>query len=89
MKIELVTNAYKYAYPAGTPGEIRIFLSKSADNEISLIVEDDGVGWNGTGKPQGTGLGSRVAEAMADNLHTKLVFDRAHKGTRIVVKFPI
>lgn len=87
--IELITNAYKYAYREGTSGEIRISLTKQADNKISLVVEDDGIGWDGTGKPQGTGLGSRVADAMADNLHTKLMFDEAHKGTRISLIFPI
>lgn len=36
-RIRLVTNALKYAYPAGTRGEIRVELQKVV-NEIKLGV---------------------------------------------------
>lgn len=40
---ELVTNAFKHAFPEGSGGEIRIEL-QAADHELVLIVADDGVG---------------------------------------------
>src|SRR5690606_19459048 len=65
---ELVTNAYKYAYPSGEAGEIRVRMWRQQDGSISLVVEDDGVGWQGDGAPRGTGLGSRIVESMATSL---------------------
>ena len=83
---ELVTNAYKYAYPAEEPGEIRVALRRSADR-LELAVEDDGVGWTGEGKPRGTGLGSRIVKAMATNLRSALVYSPAERGTRALLSF--
>jgi two-component sensor histidine kinase len=65
---ELVTNAFKYAYPAHEGGEIRVNIRESAPAIVRLTVEDDGVGWNGEGLPKGTGIGSRIVAAMAYNL---------------------
>lgn len=64
---ELVTNAFKYAYPAAS-GEIRVRFNEVADGRVALRVEDDGVGWRGEGPPKGTGMGSRIVAAMARGL---------------------
>ncbi|MGQ4273349.1 sensor histidine kinase [Terrihabitans sp. B22-R8] len=84
---ELVTNAYKYAYPEGTEGNIRIRLRQGVDEQINLTIEDDGIGWTGQGTPRGGGLGSKIINAMARIIGTPIEFDPAHKGTRIILRF--
>lgn len=84
---ELVTNAYKYAYPASTVGEIRVKLEKAPAGRQRLIVEDDGIGWTGIGDAKGTGLGSRIIKAMAATLQTNVSHDPTHPGTRVAVEF--
>ena len=76
---ELVTNAYKYAYPNGS-GDIRVSLTRSPSSRIEITVEDDGIG-RGTGAAQGTGLGSRIVTAMAANLGTEVHYLDRQPGT--------
>jgi two-component sensor histidine kinase len=45
---EAITNSFKYAFPAGREGIIRIELKKSAENKFLLTIQD-----NGTGLPAG------------------------------------
>jgi two-component sensor histidine kinase len=84
---ELVTNAYKYAYPADTAGEIRVAIERDQTANILLAVEDDGVGWTGEGQIRGTGLGSRIVRAMATNLRSRLSYLPGQPGTRAVLSF--
>ncbi|MGQ7792854.1 response regulator [Faunimonas sp. B44] len=84
---ELVTNAYKYAYPEGEAGEIRVRLTRPDPDSVCLVVEDDGVGLNGSAQPRGTGLGSRIVDAMAVNLRSQVEVDPAHSGTRVMITF--
>ena len=78
---ELVTNAYKYAYPDGKAGEVRVLMRRRTDSIAVLTVEDDGIGWDGTGEPQGTGLGSRIVNAMATQLGTSITYGDSRRGT--------
>ncbi|MGV3575732.1 MAG: histidine kinase dimerization/phosphoacceptor domain -containing protein [Devosia sp.] len=86
MLIELVTNAMKYAYMGREAGEVRIFMARR-DDQLELRVEDDGIGWGGAGKPQGTGLGSRIVKAMAHSLDADVSYDTARGGTSVSVRF--
>lgn len=86
---ELVTNALKYAYADGEAGEIRIGLSRSGTQDIGLVVEDDGIGWDGTGAPQGTGLGSRIVKAMAVSLGATVSYANKVPGTKVGVLIPV
>ncbi|WIJ26505.1 histidine kinase dimerization/phosphoacceptor domain -containing protein [Devosia sp. RR2S18] len=86
---ELVTNAIKYAYPDQAQGEVRILFARLADDVVDLSVEDDGIGWNGTGTPKGTGLGSRIVKAMAHSLGATVNYTSPGGGTRVQLQFPI
>lgn len=78
---ELVTNAFKYAYPAGQSGHIRVELRKLEDGRAELVVQDDGVGLGAAVRPAGTGLGSKIITAMASALKTKVEFINRRPGT--------
>ncbi|WP_247890042.1 sensor histidine kinase [Azospirillum brasilense] len=85
---ELVTNACKYAYPEGRSGSIRV-RAVAVEGQLSVSVEDDGVGFPGGGAPQGTGFGTRIVHAMAFNLGATLHHDRQHTGTRMTLTMPL
>ena len=86
MVTELVTNAYKYAYPAGC-GEIRVESPARSTTSVVLSVEDDGIGWAGSGGSQGSGVGCRIINAMSTNLRATLAYNSLHAGTRVTVEF--
>jgi two-component sensor histidine kinase len=77
---ELVTNAFKYAYPDGV-GAIRVRLGKVAEEQAELVVEDDGVGRADGAPAKGTGVGSRIINAMCANLGGKIEFRDREPGT--------
>ena len=41
---ELISNAFKYAFPNGRTGEVTIRLGRAVDGEIQLRVADNGIG---------------------------------------------
>ena len=41
---ELVSNALKHAFPGDGPGELRIIIHETKNNEIEIIVRDNGLG---------------------------------------------
>ena len=79
---ELVTNACKYAYPAGDGGEIRVILTADGDRGFRLAVEDDGCGMSAEATPKGTGLGTKLIRAMAQSLQTIVEYEPRHRGVR-------
>lgn len=78
---ELVTNAYKYAYPEGG-GDIRVRMRNVPAARIEIVVEDDGVG-RGSGHARGTGLGTRIVTSMAASLGTEVQYVDRTPGTSV------
>lgn len=77
---ELVTNAFKYAYP-NRSGEVRVRLTRLSGDQAELVVEDDGVGrGGGDAPPKGTGLGTRIVNAMARTIGTDVEYFVRHPG---------
>jgi two-component sensor histidine kinase len=87
---ELVTNAFKYAYAKGNPGEIRVSVSRRSGDTVELAVEDDGAGFDLDAPAQGTGLGTKILGAMAATMGAELDYDRSYsRGTRARLTFPV
>lgn len=76
---ELVTNAYKYAYPDGV-GEVRVQLRKIG-NQVELLVEDDGIGKAEGAPARGTGVGTRIVKAMCMSLGGEIEYRDRQPGT--------
>jgi len=76
---ELVTNAFKYAYP-DEPGEVRVRLKRLGDDTAELTVEDDGVGMAPNATQAGTGLGSKIIQTMASALKTHVEYINRRPG---------
>jgi len=91
---ELVTNALKYAYPSGARGRVRVTFARAraagvTHGGVTLVVEDDGVGYPGGSMPaKGSGLGAMIVAAMAETLHATIALDKTWRGTRFVLDVP-
>jgi len=82
---ELVTNAAKYAFPGGRPGEVIVRLQAEGDEAV-LSVADDGVGLTGTAETAGTGLGLNMVRGLAQQIRGALVVQN-DGGTRLALRF--
>jgi two-component sensor histidine kinase len=86
---ELITNAFKYAYPNNEAGEIRVRLEKHDSDKAVLSVEDDGIGWTGEGAIRGTGAGRGIINDLARGLGSHITYDAAARGCRASLEFEI
>ena len=77
---ELVTNAFKYAYPDGV-GEVRVRLRKLPEEKAELVVEDDGVGRAEGAPAKGSGVGTRIVNAMCETLGARIHYRQQLSGT--------
>ncbi|SHK60394.1 sensor histidine kinase [Bradyrhizobium lablabi] len=84
---EWVINAFKYAYP-DRAGEVRVHLKRLPEGRAELIVEDDGVGRGVEGVPKGSGLGTRIVNAMARTIGAEVEYIARHPGTGARLAFP-
>lgn len=88
---EAVTNAVKYAFPAGRPGHISVTLRQDGDT-ATLEIADDGVGI--PSGPQQTeagvrdGIGLQLITGFVRQLHATLLVEEVF-GTRYVVTLPL
>ncbi|EWY41259.1 ATPase [Skermanella stibiiresistens SB22] len=84
---ELVTNAVKYAYPAGRRGVIRVgFKTLPDDDGFTASVEDEGVGLPAGLDPTKTeSLGMRMVFALLSQVGAELTCDSGKTGTRFLI----
>jgi PAS domain S-box-containing protein len=84
---ELVFNALKYAFPKDNKGEIKIAFRSFDENEVELIVSDNGVGLPkdlDLTNPESMGL--RLIRIMTEQIDGKIELDR-NDGTKFQIRF--
>jgi two-component sensor histidine kinase len=85
---ELITNALKYAYPAGGEGEILVRLFVRND-EVVFAVSDTGVGLPGGIDPATSeSMGMSLIRLLAEQLGGRVDF-HSGPGMTITVTFPL
>ena len=94
--VELVTNAAKYAYPDGTGGKIWVIVQREpdkpdkSDKNVLISVRDDGVGFSENFDPlKSRGLGMRIIQAFAKQLHTTPSFNNRATGSEVKFLYPM
>jgi two-component sensor histidine kinase len=86
---ELVTNAIKYAHPAGVPGHIRVVLRRTP-RELVLEVIDDGVGLPKDFDPSADGgFGLQLVHTLAKGLSGRISFADAGVGLKCQFRMPV
>jgi PAS domain S-box-containing protein len=83
---EIVTNAYKYAFPGDMQGEIRINI-KQEDGKVIFRISDNGVGLpEQINLEQSETLGMQLIQALTAQLDGELTVKR-DKGTEFTITF--
>lgn len=85
---ELVTNAFKHAYPGESQGEVIIELKEEGGNLIFLSVADSGIGLPPDSVlKESSSLGLQLVQLFIEQLHGMLEIER-EGGTRFLIRFP-
>ena len=85
---ELVTNALKYAYPAGEEGPITVRLERQGDHGL-LAVQDRGVGAASASPATGTGLGRRIVESLSQSVGGLVAQTAGPQGMMVSIRFSL
>lgn len=84
---ELISNSLKYAFPEGIEGEICIQLFSDKDGKVTLIVEDNGIGFPKDLDFRKTeSLGMQLIIMLVEQLEGTVELDKS-KGTRFKITF--
>jgi PAS domain S-box-containing protein len=84
---ELVSNALKYAFPDGRQGEIRVRLQQDAEDDLSLVISDNGVGFPMNVSFESSGsLGLTLVRSLTEQLKGKIRYG-GQNGTEFHIRF--
>ncbi len=86
---ELVTNALKYAHPAGVIGVVGIGCATDRTGTLLIEVSDDGVGLPEDFDPRSSGgLGMRLIRSLAQQLSAELSFHQTDLSLTVRLRLP-
>ncbi|MFT4547092.1 MAG: two-component sensor histidine kinase [Verrucomicrobiales bacterium] len=82
---ELVSNSFKYAFPDGAAGTIRIGIVPAEDGRFSLVVGDDGIGLPAEFDLENArSLGLRLVNMLVEQLQGTVAFE-SEGGCRFIM----
>jgi two-component sensor histidine kinase len=84
---ELVTNAAKYAYPAPASGAVTVCFSV-ADDGWTLVVADEGQGFQDTRNSVSRGLGTRLVSLFVEQMGAALI-STSNGGVRHEIRYRV
>lgn len=86
---ELLSNCYKHAFTERTTGEIIVRLDKTSDDEIQLVVKDNGVGIPDRIEIENAkSLGMGLVDTFVDQLQGRVEIIR-DSGTEFRITFKV
>jgi two-component sensor histidine kinase len=83
---EAITNSYKFAFNEGAESSQISISSEVTNNEIVIVIEDNGSGF--IPKKSEAGLGMELMTDLAKQIDGSLTIDSS-KGTRVTLSFPV
>ena len=85
---ELLTNAFKYAFPNGARGTVCVSLHRE-NGSVKLVVGDDGVGLpDGFSLLKAGSLGMKIVRSLSRQIGARAEFEPTTPGTRFVIEMP-
>jgi two-component sensor histidine kinase len=85
---ELVSNAFKHAFPDGQPGTVRINIQTAGNERLHLYVEDDGVDLSPNfDVSEIDSLGLQLVQTLTEQLEGTLTLGTG-TGTKFHICFP-
>lgn len=86
---ELITNAFKHAFPPEEPGVVSVDFRKDVTGGWTLVVADNGRGVTEDCKPKAaSGLGMQVIDALVRKLNATLAVEQ-QDGCRFTLSIPL
>lgn len=86
---EIVTNALKYAHPAGVRGKLTLGCRRGDDGTVMVEIADDGVGLpEGFDPAADGGLGAQTIALLANQLRAEVVYDSRPTGLCVRLRLP-
>ena len=86
---ELLTNSLRHAFPPGTKGTVWVHLRSIGDQNVELVVRDDGVGFPaGTDISSATTMGLAIVRTLVEQMRGTLTMDTSH-GTSCTMRFKL
>jgi two-component sensor histidine kinase len=82
---ELVTNTFKYAFPDGSEGAVDVTLRRIKEDEVELVVRDNGVGCTSLHE----GLGSRLVRLLVQQLGGSITREVAKPGCLVTARLSL
>jgi PAS domain S-box-containing protein len=79
---ELLTNALRHAFPTATKGTVWVHLRSLGDENVELVVRDDGVGFPaGTDITSATTMGLAIVRTLVEQMRGTITMDTSQQTT--------